>query len=71
MWNLKNTTSKPNKRETDSHLENKSVGKREVGRGDIGGRGLQVQTIMYKISYKDIQYREYGQYFIIITINRV
>ena len=49
-----------------------TTGERDEGRGDRGVEESEVQTIRYKISYKDILYNmgECNQYFI-ITIDRV
>ena len=49
-----------------------TTGERDDGRGYRGVEESEVQTIRYKISYKDILYNmgECSQYFI-ITIDRV
>ena len=61
MWNLKkyNKVANITKRNRLTDTENKLVvtsGEREGGRGNRGGREEKVQTIRYKISYKDILY---------------
>ena len=52
-------TSEYNKKEADTDIEKKLVitsGEREGGRGNIRAGEKEVQTIMYKINYKDILY---------------
>ena len=59
VWNLKNTKTSGYNKKVDSDTENKlavASGEREGGWGNIGGGDLEVQTIRYKISYKDILY---------------
>ena len=55
---MKNKTSEYNKKNRFTDTENKLVvtsREREEGRGNMG-KGLEVQTIMCKISYKDVMY---------------
>ena len=60
MWNLKNTqTSEYNKRNRPTDIENQAMvtsHERERGRGNIGLGDQEEQTIMDKISNKDISY---------------
>ena len=60
MWNLSNTTNPVNKAKkltqiwrTNSWLP---VGKREGERGNIRLGNEELQTVKFKISYKDILY---------------
>ena len=62
------------KTNTLTDIENKLAvtnGERERGRGNTGLGNSEVQTVTYKISYKDMLCNtEYSQYFI-IAINGV
>ena len=65
MWNVKKKTN----RNRLANTENKQVEKRKAG-GATWGRGLSMQTTMYKICVNklqgySVQHRECSQYFII------
>ena len=66
MWNLKNKMTEYNKTETDYQIW-RTKQWFPVGRNKVKGGNKEVETTMYKISYK---HREYSQYFI-ITLNGI
>lgn len=62
MWDIINIQqeSEYNKIEADTALENKVSLCFLVGRGKEGGqnkgKGVEIQTVVYEVSYKDIPY---------------